>query len=414
LSFFNNNLYRLVNFFRKLNFFLNEKSSELFDRFLLFIGQKDYTLYSFPNQEQTIVFIGLSLNHRVVKNLKYLKLNGRYNLLLLKHRSDSFDDFESSFYHSKIIYRNKFHLKRLLFSSNKLKLIYAYASKPSYAKAAIESAGCSTIFDPYDCWVVYYGKNPKQTWMKKEIVDEEYCFANASGILARNLEVKKSIEIFSLEKKRNILFSDYCDNDYFINPGKKDNSQISLVYSGGIYGRHMLKSSHGIENFFDFIDSMQEQQIELNIYPSPQSKPEVYFDYIEESKKSKYLKMHSTVKQKDLALELSKYHFGVSPHFKEESSSVSKDKLERGTSLKFFNFLEAGLPILMSSEMKYMAWLVERYKIGIVFSKADIPALSRIIKSADYAELQKNVVGIREKLSMKNNMHRLINFIENL
>jgi hypothetical protein len=176
----------------------------------------------------------------------------------------------------------------------------------------------------------------------------------------------------------------------------------------------MLKSSHGIEYFFDFIDSMQQQQIELNIYPSPHTRPEVYVDYITDSKKMQYLKMHGTVLQKNLAKEISGYHFGVSPHFREESSGVTKDKLELGTSLKFFNYLEAGLPILMSSEMKYMSWLVERYKIGIVFSKEDIPKLSAIIKSANYSELQKNVVAAREKLSMKNNVHRLISFIENL
>jgi hypothetical protein len=413
LKFFSNIFYRFINFTRKLNFFLTEKSSELFDRFLLSTGVEDHALSSLATTD-TIVFSGLSLNHRVTKNLKYLKRYGKYNLLLLKHRSDAFNDFDRSFFHSEIIYRNKFHLKRLLFHSDKLKLIYAYASKPSYAKAAIEAASCKTIFDPYDCWIVYYGKNPQQAWMKKEIVEEEYCFANASGILARNLEAKKSMEIFGLKKKRNILFSDYCDNDNFINPAKKDSTKISLVYSGGIYGRHLIKSSHGIENFFDFINSMQEQQIELNIYPSPQTKHEVYYDYVEESKKSNYLKMHRTVPQKDLASEITKYHFGVSPHFKEESSKVSRDKLALGTSLKLFNFLEAGLPVLMSSEMKYMAWLIERYKIGIVFSKTDIPKLSQIIRSVNYNELQQNVMIIREKLSMKKNIHRLTDFIDNL
>jgi hypothetical protein len=413
LGFLHNRIYRFINFSRKLKFFLNEKSSELFDRFLLWMGVKETALSAWPDAGQTIIFAGLSLNHRVAKNIKYLKQSGKYHALILRHKSDAFNDFDSSFY-SKIIYRNKFHLQRLLAGAGKFRLIYAYASKPSYARVAIAHAGCKTIFDPYDCWIVYYGKNPAQEWMKKEIVDEEYCFTNSTGIAARNLEAKKSMQIFNLQKKKNVLFSDYCDNDYFISPANKEFSTVSLVYSGGIYGRHMMKSSHGIENFFDFIDSMQEQQIELNIYPSPQTKPEVYYDYIEESKKSKYLKMHPTVPQKELAREISKYHFGVSPHFKEESSRVSKDKLELGTSLKFFNFLEAGLPVLMSSEMKYMAWLVERYKIGIVFSRTDIPALSQIIKSFDYSELQKNVLKVREKLSMKSNMPRLINFIENL
>lgn len=413
MSALKNTYFRWLNFFRKLNFFLSEKLSEIFDASLFVLKINATSLSGIKNLDNTIVFTGLQLNHRVIKHLKYLKKLAPFQLVVIHHTSDKAEDLSASFYDFKISFRNKFHLKRILHCSEKLKLIYAFASKPSYAKVAIEVAKCPTIFDPYDCLIVYYGKNPKQEWMQKEIIDEEFCFKNATGILARNLEINKSFELYNLKKTKNILFSDYCDNDYFVSKNKNSTAE-SIVYSGGIYGKHMLKSSHGIENFFDFIYSMNDQGIDVNIYPSPHTMPEVYYDYAEESKKLKHLHLHKTVLQKDLATEISGYHFGVSPHFKEESSVVSKDKLERGTSLKFFNFLEAGLPVLMSSEMTYMAWLIKRYKIGVVFSKEDIPNLSTILERHSYFELQNNVLKIREQLSMENNFNRLLTFIENI
>jgi glycosyltransferase involved in cell wall biosynthesis len=406
--------YRQIHFARKVIFFSKEFFTEIFDAVLFSLRIYDTVLSKQPGLENTIVITGLELNHRVIKNCKYLKKYSPYKTILLIHQQSSILDLETDFYDALIRFRNKKHLKRILFCSDKLKLIYGFASKASYARAAFENAKCPKMFDPYDCVVVYYGLNPKQHWMQKEILHEKYCFENSNAVLARNLEINKSYEIYALNKKKTILFSDYCDNDAFVTPEKTERNSMSIVYSGGIYGKHMLKSSHGIENFFDFINSMDEQKINFHIYPSPQTKPEIYFDYIEESKRLKHLYLHKTVSQKELSKEISKYHFGVLPHFKEESSFVSTDKLERGTSNKFFNFLEAGLPILISKDMSYMSWLVNRYNIGIVFSKNDISKLATIINDANYSELQKNVLVVREKLSMNYNLKRLTKFIENI
>ena len=51
-------------------------------------------------------------------------------------------------------------------------------------------------------------------------------------------------------KQKNILFCDYCDNDYFVKTSEKNLNEIHITYTGGIYGKHMMKSSHGIENLF--------------------------------------------------------------------------------------------------------------------------------------------------------------------
>lgn len=407
--------YKGVKLLRKINFFAKEKSTELLDSLLDTLSIKDDSIFFKEDKNKIrIVFAGLLPNHRVIKHMKWLNRNGNFEIILLCHKSASFSDLDKNYFGHQIRFRNLKHLKRIINGAKNINLYYAFTSKPSYARPVIEQTVVPTAFDPYDCLIVYYGRNPKQEWMKKEIPDEEFCFANASAAVARNPETRLSYEMFDLKKPQNIFFTDYCDNDYFVNKNlsiENENSKISLVYAGGIYGKSMQKSSHGIENFSYLIDELENQRLHFHIYPSPFTDKETYYDYVEDSRRMKFLHIHETVEQKNLSNELSQYHFGVLPHFKEENFGISDDKLKLGTSLKFFNFLEAGIPVLVSNEMSFMAWMVKRYEIGVVFSKNDIKNLRKIITSSDYAKLKKNVLINRDKLSIKVNLPRLEKFI---
>lgn len=81
---------------------------------------------------------------------------------------------------------------------------------------------------------------------------------------------------------------------------------------------------------------------------------------------------------------------------------------------KFFFYLEAGLPILISEEFGYAAKLVREYEIGVVVSQRDIYNLSKIIPTYDYEKLRNNVMAARKKLSMEANIDRLLDFYEDI
>lgn len=405
-------LLKALRIWRKLKSFAIEKCLEGYDLILLQSNIAP-TAHSSKSSKPLIVYAGFAPNFRVLKQIKILVESQKFELALLHHRSARMVANQIHPSCSLISFRNKFHLKRILSVANQ-ELLIAYSSQPEFAAIAIGNTQSKTLFDPYDCLVVYYGLHPHLNWMKKEIPHEHFCFAKSNGIIARNLEVKESLRRYNLPSKSNILFSDYCDNSNFTFATKSiaKGAEISLVYAGGLYGKSARSSSHGIENFDALIESLPSNRIELHLYPNPDAPIDYYYDYILEQKNNPFLKVHQTIPQKEMGKELSKYHFGVLPHFKEENAKISDAKLAFGTSNKFFNFLEAGLPILVSNEMIYMAWLVKRYQIGIVFSEKEQHNLRSIIEQCNYSVLQQNVLKVREKLSMQHNQQRFIKFVQ--
>jgi hypothetical protein len=89
-------------------------------------------------------------------------------------------------------------------------------------------------------------------------------------------------------------------------------------------------------------------------------------------------------------------------------------KLDMCTSNKFFNYLEAGIPIIVSDELKFMSWIVKRYQIGIVVKKEELNNLKNIIFEHDYNQMIENVIKVREKLSFQYNNKRLLLFLNSI
>lgn len=406
-------------YFRLIFFLLKEKTTGLLDTILLLSKIPDRSIRFTPNTEKKqLVVVGQVLNHRIIKIVKWLHASGCYEIIVVCHRSSVKSDLYPNYYDKLVVFRNKLHLQRLMQGASDQGLLIAFASKPSYAEIAIKYSRVPTIFDVYDCMVIYHGKTSHLKWLRKELISEEYCFKNASAILARSPENRMALKMYDIQKKPGIYFADYCDNEYFVNNSSNlatADSVIHITYAGGIHGKHLKnKLAQGLTDFYSFIEHLEEQGIHFHIYPSPLLNKENYYDYVEAAKELKYLHIHTSIPQHNLSLVLSAYHFGVLPHFRTHESKISDDKLERATSLKFYNYLEAGMPILVSSEMGYMAWLVKRYSIGIVFDRSDFPNMKSLILAHDYEVLKRNVLKARTKLSMAQNLPHLIKFLDDV
>lgn len=401
--------YKIQKLFRKISTIGVERLSEHIDQLLLKFG----LLPKVSLPENTLIIVGQTLNHRVIRHAKIIKQNTSYPIAFLIGKNSPLLGLTDELGQIQIIrYRNFIHLKRFGKSlKNKNSVVYAFASKPSYPVVFIEESKLPFVYDPYDCFSIYYGKNPKTKWLIPEVAAEEYCIKNAKGLIARNPELREASKLFGTKNPNTILFLDYCDETRFMDIHPKNN-KISFVYSGGIYGKHELKTSHGLTDFFDIIEKLDSQNIDFHIYPSPLLRKESYYDYVDAQQQYSHFFFHESISQQKLSEELSQYHFGILPHFRSEESNLSDEKLRTASSLKLFNYLEAGLPIIVSAELEFMAWLVKRYKIGFSIYKEDVADIKNIIQSCDYTELQKNVFEARQKLSYEHTSNRLINFLE--
>jgi hypothetical protein len=78
---------------------------------------------------------------------------------------------------------------------------------------------------------------------------------------------------------------------------------------------------------------------------------------------------------------------------------------------KISTYIEAGLPILVSPEQRFLKDFIEKHGIGIGLAFDELDNLKRILDNLDYRDLCDRVVAFRNHWSMENNIDRLVDFL---
>ena len=97
-------------------------------------------------------------------------------------------------------------------------------------------------------------------------------------------------------------------------------------------------------------------------------------------------------------------HLGKSPSIIVSSLTFRhffKNHFKNIVPTKFYLYLEAGLPILISEEFEEACSLVREHKIGVIVAQSDLPNLDEILNTVDAEALRVNVVAFRENLFKK-------------
>jgi hypothetical protein len=261
-----------------------------------------------------------------------------------------------------------------------------------------------------DVLATYYGTDPTTRWLQQELPHEKRCLEKADGVISHSMEMNEGFRRYHItEKPPSLFFPLYCDDDVFLDPQKAAGKEIHLVYAGGVAGSHRDPKHYGNTQFAGLIQKLTSQGLHFHIYPSPTNVRADYEEYESIAKENPLFHFHASVSQDKLSAELSQYHYGLLPFFK-ELSEQSATKLKFATTLKLFNYLEAGLPVIVSKDLGFQSWIVERYDAGMGISLDDITSLGNLLKARDYSVVQQKVIVAREKLSLRQNIGRLENF----
>ena len=405
-------------FLNKLKWFIYEKVTSAGD-FVLFYLNIPVAGTSQIKGEKTIIYAGEFLPPRIPRLAKWFKRYGSFTTVLVCHKRGFVEKFSNQDIDYTFLFRNEWHLKRIIRNIKNPYMLHGFAPKskfPFIAKEVCKKNFPATpfIIDYQDVFVTYYGKSPSMRWLQQELPYEEGCFRDADGIVAHSLEPREAMKSWGVKKPgKRIFFPLYSDNDYFCNTEKKfPDGEIHLVYAGGIYGSHRNKSHYGAAQLHWLIDYLGPQKVHLHIYPSPSVIGADFEEYAQMAKRNSYLHIHPSVSQSKLASELSQYHYGLMPFFTTESSQ-SDTKYTYATTLKLFNYAEAGIPILVAADVTYQSWLVKRYGLGIsVDLKDDFKEVAKLVGRTTYREQVSNVIKGREVLSLKEHTPRLIKFYE--
>lgn len=396
----------------KIQWALYEKLSSFFDFFLYVLSVPVLGISKIKTGKKAVVYLGEQLPPRIPRIAKWVRRSGEYFTILVCSKRGFFEKFSNNEFDAVFLFRNKWHLQRILKQLPGISLIHAFAPKSHYPNIARQTVTAPFIIDMQDVYSIYYGLNPTLGWLKNELPHERACLEFADGVVAHSLEPNVAYRKYGITKKpKTIFFPLYCDDDVFQNNDKQlDPDNIHLVYAGGVAGSHRNPKQYGNIQFHQIINTLSKQKIHFHIYPSPSNIRADYEEYEEIAKQNSFFHFHEPISQDQLAKELSKYHFGILFFFRGESEQ-SADKLKYATTQKLFNYLEAGIPILVSKDLGYQSWMVERNGTGIVLpGKGSVDKLSEIIFKNNYASLVSQVIESRYKLSLKKNIRRLLDF----
>lgn len=77
--------------------------------------------------------------------------------------------------------------------------------------------------------------------------------------------------------------------------------------------------------------------------------------------------------------------------------------------MKLFNYLEAGIPVLIAKDLEYQNWMAHRYGAAIALEESDLKDLGAVIRKHDYTALQEKLFRDRDQIMISKHMPRLRN-----
>lgn len=376
-----------------------------------------------------IAFVKKNPQIRILKQAWGLKKRSRYHLTLVAESYDPnlfdkvFDEiitFGSSL-NPKLRIRGVgrinsmlglWQLKHILERLD-VDIIHAHAEPNSIPAIAIRHAKAPVVYDAYDLTSVRLNE---KYLSEQEIRDEKFCFENAAGIVHKGPEIdfmraKYNIEVPTLH------FQDYCVKEFIVeNPLPKlsdKDGEIHIVHTGSVFRMDLPKEKYGYSQYVEIAKMVIAQRIHFHIYPNPyqlESLPH----YEELAELNPYFRMHKGLLYRDLGKEVSKYDYGwLAQDFR---NTIIQDVFYKtAIGNRLFGYLEAGLPIIASDSLEYVATIINKNGIGLMIDTDDLVNLSSKLRELDYRQLQNNVKTARRSgLSMENHIHRLEMFYQKM
>lgn len=402
---------KLKTLIRKVRHRLSTEASGLWDRILYMLRIPVRTALP-PGEGPLLLYVGERYQHHVPRIAKWVVRGSDWRTMLICHRHYFPKKYDSSVYHSKATFRNPWHFRRLLLHlRDHVDLAHAFGPYSLYPGILRRETDIPLIDDLKDINVSYFGLEPPFAYFRKDLPHERYLMENAQGIIASSFEAPAAYREYGIaQRPPGIFFPIYCDNDLFTERQKPfDPEDIHIVYVGGVVGSHRDPRVYGTIQFHPVIEQLSTQRIHFHIYPAPSTLPEDYEEYRDMARTNPFLHLHDPVPQAQLADEIAKYDFGWLAFYLEDTSRRF-NKLGRGTSVKLFNYLESGVPLIMSPDLAFQAFMARRYEGALIIDKPEIARLGELIREMDYPEMERRLKARREVLSVKAQVGRLLQF----
>ena len=192
----------------------------------------------------------------------------------------------------------------------------------------------------------------------------------------------------------------------------RNNAGIKLVYAGQISHKRQSKKIFGDMYYMPLIKDLTGQGFRLTLYNavhhSRKHPAEYYKEYIDEAENSELFEFKKGIPMPGIINELNgRYHYGLIAYYFENDLRVGENHLKGTMASKLFTYLAAGIPVILSEQLEYMAEIVEKEGFGIVVSKGEIQSLADVLAKVNYIEMLENVRHAQEKYSIEAQLPKL-------
>ncbi len=260
------------------------------------------------------------------------------------------------------------------------------------------------VYFPYD--IIFYAipKTLRHTVRNRLLFFfDQICFEKCDKVITKGfdgeLEYLKSI--YKIHEKPHFVFNFLIEREDVINKEaslqKKDN-KIHLVSVGGIKNPVV-----GDNNYIVIKELLKEKGILFHVYSHSS-------DLLKTLEHNMNLLIHNYVTDHNkLIKELSDYDFGVSL-----SCSCKQDLIQAkmASGVRIYDYLTAGLPVIIDSEHTSMANMIAENNFGIVISSKDIKNIINYIYKCDYSSMISSIKKNREKYFVETHINKLITFLD--
>jgi hypothetical protein len=373
------------------------------------------------------------LHHNHLKLMTYLKANGYKVVVIASHDklngSLSIADFKNQgfydFCHTTYFYDL---LLPILLKEIDFDLLHAIVTtaSPRPLANALAHKRCPAVVEYCDFKEILFDSDEcfLQTMTREELVKEKQAFEQIYK-LSDGMILKDSPEIirhltakYAHPPPPWLEFSSYAalnyrPNHHDVRKYSEETGRMHVVYSGTLSNHPESHAYNHHKTLLTIARAMDAQGISFTIINAGDTCGEGYREYLKLAEALPLFHYRFAVPHNELAGELARYDLGwIGYDFSEAKECAFFLKTTFAT--KVFNYMEAGLPTLISQEIECQCRWIEEHGIGKGILVADIDSIDKTIGKLDFCAMRGNIARLLPSFSMEANIGRLLDFYDKI